>query len=162
MARYLVVAHQTVTNPLLLEELKKIELDDPSAEFTLLVPATPVWSLLFWQSTEQRAAAVARELADKAREEFKKNHVNLVDAHVGAESPGEAIDNELKANPGYASVIISTLAQERSRWLRLDLPQVVQTKYGVPVQHITAPPDFFGTTSDAWRTSAYFFGSGMP
>jgi hypothetical protein len=162
MARYLVVAHQTVTNPVLLEELKKLELEDPSAEFTLLVPATPVWSLLFWQSTEQKATAVARELADKAREEFRKNRVNLVDARVGAESPAEAIDNELKANPGYAAVIISTLTQERSRWLRLDLPQVVEAQYGVPVLHITAPPDFFGTTSDVWRTSAYFFGHGMP
>lgn len=162
MARYLVVAHQTVTNPALLEELKKIELKDPSAEFTLLVPATPVWSLLFWQSTEQKAAEVASELANKAQAEFKKNHVNLVDARIGAESPREAIDNELKANPGYGGIVISTLAQEKSRWLRLDLPEKVQTEYGVPVHHISAPPDFFGTTSDSWRTSAYFFGSGMP
>jgi hypothetical protein len=162
MARYLVVAHQTVTNPRLLEQLKKIGEEDHSAEFTLLVPATPVRQLRFWQRTEQDAESVARELADKARGEFEKNHVNLVDARVGPASPVEAIDNEVEANPGYAGFVISTLKQEDSRWLRLDLPRLVQTKYGLPVHHISAPPDFFGTTSDSWKINAYFFGSGNP
>lgn len=162
MAKYLVVAHQTVTNPRLLEQLKKIEADDHSAEFTLLVPATPLRQLLFWQHTKQDAGEVARELADKARGEFEKNHVNLVDARVGPESPVEAIDNEVEANPGYAGFVISTLKQEESRWLRLDLPKLVQTKYGLPVHHVSAAPDFFGTTSDSWKVNAYFFGSGNP
>ena len=162
MAQYLVVAHQTVTNPLLLEKLKEIEREDRLAEFTLLIPATRVRNLLFWQKTEQDAEAVARELADRARSEFEKNHVNLVDARVGPESPIEAIDIEVKANPGYAGFIISTLTKEESRWLRLDLPSVVQKDYGLPVHHVSAGPDFFGTTSDSWKVNAYFFGSGNP
>jgi len=162
MARYLVVAHQTVTNPLLLEQLRRIEREDSAAEFTLLVPATPVRRLLFWQTTGQEAEAVAHDLAAKARTEFTKSHVNLVDARVGAESPGEAIDTELKAHPGYAGFVISTLAQEQSQWLKLDLPEKLQAKYGLPVHHVTAPLEFFGTTSDSWKTNAYFFGSGMP
>jgi hypothetical protein len=162
MAQYLVVAHQTVTNPLLLEKLKEIEREDHLAEFTLLIPATRVRNLLFWQKTEQDAGAVARELADRARSEFEKNHVNLVDARVGPESPIEAIDIEVKANPGYAGFIISTLTKEESRWLRLDLPSVVQKDYGLPVHHVSAAPDFFGTTSDSWKVNAYFFGSGNP
>ena len=40
MAKYLVVAHPTVTNPLLLEKLQHLHQEDPAAEFTLLVPAT--------------------------------------------------------------------------------------------------------------------------
>lgn len=162
MARYLVVAHQTVTNPMLLEQLKRIEAKDQSAEFTLLVPATPVRQLLFWQKTEKNAEAIARELADKAREEFEKNNVNLVDARVGPESPVDAIGNEVEANPGYAGFVISTLKQENSRWLRLDLPTLIQTKYGLPVYHISAPTEFFGTTSDSWKINAYFFGAGIP
>ena len=162
MARYLVVAHQTVTNPLLLEQLRRIEKDDRSAEFILLVPATPVRRLMFWQSTEQEAESLAHELANKARAEFAKNHVNLVDARVGSESPEEAIDAEVTAHPGYAGFVISTLAQETSRWLKEDLPERLQTKYGLPVHHVSAPADFFGTTSDSWKTGAYFFGSGMP
>ena len=162
MARYLVVAHQSVTNPMLLEQLKKMEAKDPAAEFTLLVPATPVRQLLFWQRTEKDAGTVARELADKARGEFEKNNVNVVKALVGAESPVDAIENEVKANPGYAGVVISTLKQEDSRWLRLDLPTLIQTKYGLPVYHISAPPNFFGTTADSWKINAYFFGAGNP
>ena len=76
---------------------------------------------------------------------FEKNHVNLVDARVGCESPGEAIDDEIRANPGYAGVVISTLTKEKSRWLRLDLPTLVQSKYGLPVRHVEAPPDFFAS-----------------
>lgn len=160
MNRYLVVAHQTVTNPLLLEKLKEIALQDPSAEFILLVPATRVRNLLFWQRTEQDAEAVARELADKARSEFTKNFVNLVDAHVGPESPLSAIDNELKANPGYVAVVLSTLMRGDSRWL--NLPNYVQTKYGLPVHLVSPLPGFFGAWSTSWKNNAYFFGPGNP
>ena len=74
---------------------------------------------------------------------------------AGASSP-------LRAHPGYAGFVISTLAQETSRWLKEDLPERLQTKYGLPVHHVSAPADFFGTTSDSWKTGSYFFGSGMP
>jgi hypothetical protein len=145
MAKYLVVAHQTVTNPMLLDQLKKVEAEDQGAEFVLLVPATPVRHLLFRRGTEQEASAVARELADKALNAFERNHVNLVDARVGSGSPEEAIDNEVKADPGYAGFVISTLTQEKSRWLRLDLPALVESKYGLPVYHVQAPVDFFAS-----------------
>jgi len=143
MAKYLVVAHETVTNPMLLEELKKIADQDERAEFTLLVPATPVRHLLFRQGTGQEATAVASELAEKARSVFAENHLNMFDAHVGSESPDEAIDNEVGAHPDYAGFIISTLTEEKSRWLRMDLPKLVQSKYGLPVHHVKAPIDFF-------------------
>lgn len=143
MAKYLVVAHETVTNPMLLEEIKKVEEADQAAEFTLLVPATPVRHLLFGHSSEQKAEAVARELAENARKVYEKNHLNLVDARVGSESPDVAIDQEVTAHPGYAGFVISTHTKEKSRWLALDLPALVQSKYGLPVVHVEAPPDFF-------------------
>lgn len=143
MAKYLVVAHQTVTNPMLLEQLKRVKEKDQSAEFVLLVPATPVRHLLLRRGTEQQASEVARELADKALNVFEKNQMNLVDARVGSASPEEAIDTEVTENPGYVGFVISTLAQEKSRWLRLDLPGLVKSKYGLPVYHVQAPIDFF-------------------
>ena len=42
MSRYLIVAHDTATNPELIEQVKAIATDDPAAQFVLLVPATPV------------------------------------------------------------------------------------------------------------------------
>ena len=139
MARYLVVAHETVTNPELLKEVRSVQRSDPQAEFVLLVPATPVRHLLR-RGDEHDAEVRARKLADRARAMFAKKGVNLVDARVGAESPIDAIDDEVKANPGYAGFIISTLPKETSRWLRMDLPRTVGSKYGLPVYHVM-PPD---------------------
>jgi hypothetical protein len=137
MARYLVVAHETVTNPKLLEEVKAVRRKDPEAEFVLLVPATPVRHLLR-RGDEHDAEVVAGKLADRARGVFAKKGVALSDARVGAQSPLDAIDNEVKANPGYAGFIISTLPKEHSRWLRMDLPRVVGSKYDQPVYHVLA------------------------
>ena len=152
MSRYLVVAHETVGNPLLLRQLTKIATDDPQAEFVLLVPATRVRHLLFRRGTEQDAAVVAAELADKART-MMQGQVNLVDTRVGPESPLEAIDNELQAHPGYVGFVISTLPQETSRWLRMDLPRAVESKYGLPVRHVQAPPEWFGPYRAWWTDS---------
>ena len=138
MARYLVVAHETVTNPELLKQVKAVQQEDPQAEFVLLVPATPVHHLLFRRGNGNEAAAVARKLADRARAWFAKHGVQLSDARVGAASPLDAIDDEVNANPEYAGFIISTLPKEESRWLRLDLPRTVESKYDKPVYHVLA------------------------
>ena len=137
MARYLVVAHETVTNPVLLEEVRAVQRRDQEAEFVLLVPATPVRHLLR-RSGEHDAEVTARKLADRARAMFAKKGIKLSDAQVGAQSPVDAIDDEVKANPGYAGFIISTLPKETSRWLRMDLPRTVESKYGLPVYHVVA------------------------
>jgi hypothetical protein len=141
MSRYLVVAHSTVTNPRLLEQLRTMTKDDPQAEFVLLVPATAVRHLPF-RSREQEPELAARKLANRARAMFTKKGLNLVDARVGAESPIAAIDEEVQAHPDYAGFVISTLPQETSRWLRLDLPQAVRSRYRQPVHHVQAPPDW--------------------
>jgi hypothetical protein len=135
MARYLVVAHETVTNPELLEQMKAVQQKDREAEFVLLVPATPVRHLLR-QGSEHDAQVVARKLADRARAMFAKKGIKLSDALVGGPSPVDAIEDEVKANPGYAGFIISTLPKETSRWLRMDLPRTVESKYGLPVHHV--------------------------
>lgn len=143
MARYLVVAHQTVTNPALIQELKDIKKADATAEFTLLVPATPVRHLLFRRDSQEEAATVARKLAHKARVFLQTHDVDLIDARVGSGSPMQAIDDEVTANPGYAAFVISTLPQEKSQWLRMDLPELARAKYQLPVRLVHAPPDFF-------------------
>jgi hypothetical protein len=137
-----VVAHETVTNPELLKQVKAVQQEDPQAEFVLLVPATPVHHLLFRRGNGNEAAAVARKLADRARAMFAKKGIQLSDARVGAESPADAIDEEVNANPGYAGFIISTLPKETSRWLRMDLPRTVESKYRLPVYHVMAQADW--------------------
>ena len=142
MARYLVVAHETVTNPALLKQVRAVREQDEEAEFVLLVPATPVRHLLFRRGDEHDAAAAARKLADRAGTMFARKGLPVSDVRVGAPDPMEAIDAEMTAEPGYAGVIISTLPEEKSRWLRLDLPSAVRARYGLPVHHVVAAQDY--------------------
>ncbi|HET9564286.1 MAG TPA: hypothetical protein VFP27_07215 [Mycobacterium sp.] len=141
MAKYLVVAHETVTNPKLIDQLRAIQKDDAQAEFVLLVPATPVRHLLR-RVREHDAEVVAGKLADKARSMFAKKGVHVAGTQVGAASPVDAVDDELQANPGYAGVVISTLPKEKSRWLRMDLPRTVESRHRLPVYHVQAPPEW--------------------
>ena len=142
MTRYLVVAHETVTNPELLKQVRAVREQEGEAEFVLLVPATPVRHLLFRRGDERDAEVAARKLADRARTLFAKRGVPLSDVRVGAPDPVAAIDGEMEVNPGYAGFIISTLPEEKSRWLRMDLPRAVGSKYGLPVHHVVATQDY--------------------
>ena len=142
MARYLVVAHETVTSPELLKLVRAIREQEEGAEFVLLVPATPVRHLLFRRGDEHDAELTARKRVERARAVFAKKGVPLTDARVGAADPADAIEREVAANPGYAGFVISTLPAEKSRWLRMDLPRRVRVKYGLPVHHVVAAPEF--------------------
>jgi hypothetical protein len=73
---------------------------------------------------------------------FAKKGVPLRDVRIGAADPAEVIDQEVAAHPGYAGFVISTLPAEKSRWLRMDLPRRVRSKYGLPVHHVEAARDF--------------------
>ena len=142
MALYLVVAHQTVTSPELLRQVQAVREQEEGAEFVLLVPATPVRHLLFRRGDEHDAEAAAGKRVERARAVFAKKGLPLRDARVGAADPLDAIDREVATEAGYTGFIISTLPAERSRWLRLDLPRAVRTKYGLPVHHVVAAPEF--------------------
>jgi hypothetical protein len=142
MARYLVVAHQTVTSPELLKQVRVLREQEEDAEFVLLVPATPVRHLLFRRGDEHDAEATARKCVERGRALFAKKGLPLHDAKVGAPDPAVAIDREVLADSGYTGFVISTLPAEKSRWLRMDLPRTVRAKYGLPVHHVVAAPEF--------------------
>ncbi len=142
MARYLVVAHETVTSPELLKQVRLVREQDADAEFVLLVPATPVRHLLIRRGDEHDAEAVARRRIQRAQALFTKKGLPLADARVGTADPGEAIDEEVAAHPGYAGFVISTLPAEKSRWLRMDLPRRVRARYGLPVHHVVAAEEY--------------------
>jgi hypothetical protein len=52
MSRYLVVAHETVTNPELVKQVRVVREQEGEAEFVLLISATPVRHLLFRRGDE--------------------------------------------------------------------------------------------------------------
>jgi hypothetical protein len=148
MARYLVVAHETVSNPKLVEKLREIAKDDESTKFVLLVPASPVRHLLLWKTDTATEQEAAEHREAEGREAFIQAGVNLVATRIGAESPVDAIDQELRENPGYAGLVISTLPKEHSRWMRLGLPQVMEQKHHLPVHHVETTPNQLR----AWRS----------
>lgn len=140
MPRYLVVANQTVSNPRLISELQALCREDSGAEFVLLVPATPVRSLLFRRGTDEKAETVARKRISRAKALFAKEGITLTDAHVGSGDPIAAVEHSLRAEDDYAAVVISTLPGESSQWLKMQLPQTVKSKFDVPVFHVESPP----------------------
>ena len=86
MARYLVVVHELVSNPKLVEKLKEIAKQDDTAEFVLLVPASPVRHLLLWKTdtaTEQEAAE-HRQAQDARRS--PRQAIKLVATRIGADA----------------------------------------------------------------------------
>lgn len=142
MARYLVVAHQTVLSRPLFQKVREVREQDRDAEFVLLVPATPVRHLLFRRGDEHDAETTARRIAGRALTVYGRKGQPLYDARIGSADPLQAIDDEVRANPGYAGFIISTLPRERSRWLGMDLPRKVSAAHRLPVHHVVAEREF--------------------
>lgn len=142
MARYLVIAHQTVLSRPLLRKIREVREQERDAEFVLLVPATPVRHLLFRRGDEHDAETTARRIAGRALTVYGNKGLPLYDARVGGPDPVQAIDDEVRANPGYAGFIISTLPREKSRWIGMDLPRKVAAAHGLPVHHVVAERDF--------------------
>jgi hypothetical protein len=124
-ARVLVVAHRTAATPKLLEQVRARADRGPCA-FTLLVPRG------YWDPDTEEAALTI-ELAVPLLEEAAGGQV---DGIVGDSDPFVAVRDAL-GEGRYDEVIVSTLPERVSHWLRRDLPHRVE-KLGVPVTVVTA------------------------
>jgi hypothetical protein len=119
MARYLLVAHETAQSDELHQAADDLAREDPTAEFVLIVPATPVVNLLVWERGETHD--VAARHADAARERLESSGLRVVDARPADADPVAAIEDELHAGGRFAAIVVSTLPPGRSRWLRMDV-----------------------------------------
>src|ERR1035437_3514927 len=124
-ARILVVAHRTAATPKLLEQVHMRAGQGPYS-FMLLVPRP------YWDPETEEAAKVV-ELAVPLLEEAAAGRVEAV---VGDTDPFVAVRTALE-HSHFDEVIVSTLPQRVSHWLRLDLPARVE-RLGVPVTVVTA------------------------
>jgi hypothetical protein len=137
MAQYLIVAHQTATSPELLDRASELAGEDPLASFTILVPATPVVHLLTWEEGETNE--IAGQRAKEAASLFESRGLKVAETKVGDDSPLLAIEDELRAQPGkYEAIVLSTLPPGISRWLRLDVHNQAERKFGIPVIPVVA------------------------
>lgn len=136
MSRYLVLAHQTAASPSLIQRVVALSREDPTSEFVLVVPATPAKLLL--RRREGADGRLAEQRAEEARAAFSAAGIELADARIGAASPLQAVTDEMARVPRYDTVVVSTLPEEQSQWLRMDLPDQVHAQHGVPVIHVQA------------------------
>ncbi|HEX2087426.1 MAG TPA: hypothetical protein VHF89_17215 [Solirubrobacteraceae bacterium] len=121
----LVVAHKTAATPALIEAVRERARRD-ECRFTLLVPRN------YWDPDTEAAAATI-ELAVPLLDEAAGSHV---EGRIGESDPYEAVRNALAAGD-VDEVIVSTLPERVSHWLRRDLPSRVR-RLGVPVTVVTA------------------------
>jgi hypothetical protein len=124
-ARILVVAHRTAATPKLIEHVRARAQQGPCA-FVLLVPRP------YWDPDTETAADVI-ELAVPLLEEAAGGHV---DAILGDSDPFVAVRAAL-GDSHFDEVIVSTLPERVSRWLKHDLPHRVE-QLGVPVTTVMA------------------------
>jgi hypothetical protein len=121
----LVVAHRTAATPRLLDAVRRRTAAGP-CRVTLLVPR-PYWD----PDTEE--AEVVVELAVPLLEAAAGQRV---DAVIGDSDPLVAV-RELLARTAIDEVILSTLPERVSRWLRRDVPARLRA-LGPPVTVVTA------------------------
>jgi hypothetical protein len=124
-AHVLVVAHRTAATPRLLAEVRR-RAQAGHCRMTLLVPRP------YWDPDTEEAEAVV-ELALPLLEQAAGMHV---DAIIGDPDPIEAVRDVL-TTVAIDEVIVSTLPQRVSHWLRRDVPARLRA-LGPPVTVVTA------------------------
>lgn len=152
MRRCLVVANQTLGGAELGEEISK-RLEAGPSSFYVLVPNTPARDYYSFAAAaghvpmgalitecgpamDAQAAAQARQRLEQLLERLHQLGAKAEGA-LGQADPVEAI-GEVLAIRQFDEVILSTLPQPISRWLRMDLPSQVRRGCGLPVTVITA------------------------
>ena len=148
MRRYLVVANQTLGGNELVELIGKRAKAEPS-EFFIVVPATPtidfvlgahampaVGGLPAIPDSPERARALAKQRLGMALAQLQAAGAT-VEGRVGDPDPVHAVETALKERR-FDEIIVSTLPNRISRWLRQDLPHRLEHRTGLPVTHVGA------------------------
>jgi hypothetical protein len=136
-ASVLVVAHRTAATPRLLDAVAERATHGP-CRFTLLVPRD------YWEPETERAATVI-ELAVPLLERACGGHV---EGRIGDVDPYIAVRDAV-ATGDFDEVIISTLPERVSHWLRRDLPRRVQG-LGLPLTVVVAEGRRAPVGADRW------------
>jgi hypothetical protein len=136
----LVVASQTIGGAKLLELVRQRAQEDEDTSFTLVVPLTrPRSGYVIYDDAVRDAAQVRLDLALS----YLRGEDIVAGGDIGDEDPYTAtIDAIHEYKPD--EVIISTLPQASSGWLRRDLIERIQDSTDVPVTHVVSDIDAEG------------------
>jgi nucleotide-binding universal stress UspA family protein len=148
MARYLVVANQTLGGEELVGKLEELTAEG-SGELWLLVPVTDTEGRHQWDYPPiDRVIPDAHEIAAAlAAGRLEHELARLRRAGLTAEGEVVAADplaraQELLERDRFDGVVVATLPRRLSRWLLMDLPHRLARLSDVPVIHVegTAGP----------------------
>jgi hypothetical protein len=133
-ARILVVANKTAATPALIEAVRERAARGP-AQFTLLVPNT-AHGLHRLVDPEDQAETEAQTTIELAIPLLEEAAGGPVEGMIGVPEPLAAIQDAVNMH-GFDELIISTLPQRVSKWLKLDLPSKA-AGLGLPVTTVIA------------------------
>ena len=138
MGRYLVVAHQTLSSPELLEAMTA-KAAQRSTTFHLLVPIYHGEPGLTW--TEGHDRGIAHRRMDEALLRMTASGFTVT-GEVGSDSPVESVVDVLvrDGSDAFDEIIVSTLPRTVSKWLKIDAPSRIQRYTKLPVHHVTGHP----------------------
>jgi hypothetical protein len=125
----LVVANRTTSSPALLPALREHATEDGPHLFIIVVPQEGGEGI-----DTQRAAARLAQLVDRMRADGM-----LAAGMIGPPDPYVATVNALQFFRAD-DIVISTLPETRSGWLRADLVERVRRTATVPVEHVVGEP----------------------
>lgn len=133
----LIVANETLASPTLASAVAGRLAAGPVA-FHVVVPATPVGShLLTWD--EDEAIAAAHDRLEAVLERLRGLGAEA-EGEIGNRDPLIAIGDAMVNRP-VVEIILSTLPESRSRWLRQDVPSRLRAAVEVPIEVVMAPRD---------------------
>lgn len=156
MARYLVLANQTLGGERLLAEIQR-RADEGDCHLYVVVPATgadvepgqggvaasgptssmPAGSTPATDDVE-RARRRAFDRLKEATARFQALGCSEVRGDVGDPDPVDAAEHALKNAGPFDEVIVSTLPRGMSKWLGLDLVSKIKRRTDLPVTHVEA------------------------
>ena len=153
-ARILVVANKTAATPALIEAVRERAARGP-AKFTLLVP-NAAHGLHKLVDPEDQGSSEAEQTIELALPLLEQAAGGPVDGMIGVPEPLAAIQDAINIH-GFDELIISTLPQRVSKWLKLDLPVEGRPGSGLPVTTVIASsreqrawPNTLGVVSPFW------------
>jgi hypothetical protein len=129
MARILVLANKTAESPDLLEALKA---KGTEHEYVLVVPASG--GVLEKAADPDAAREHTEPHLQAALEKWRAEGLN-VEGSIGDSDPIAAVQDANNFGE-FDELVISTLPQRASKWLKLDLPSKAERATGLPVTHV--------------------------
>jgi hypothetical protein len=156
MKTVLVVANETIGGQPLIEAVQKRAREQDDVRFVLCVPQTqPRAGYVVYDETVSDAAQIRVDLAVG----FVRSEGMEAVGEVGDPDPYAAtMDAVREYEPD--EIIISTLPESRSGWLRRDLVERIRQASGLPVEHVIADLDSDGMAVHITLVVANRTGSG--